>query len=146
MDYSASLSHDIPMTTTEPKKPEKKFNGFEVAQTFITYFYNLWSTNPQQLEDEGVIKAWSKIRFYQVTYEGTNFTQLLKELSIHGISFVNCNVEILDSGSRQIYIMVMGEMKNSLTEKTFTQTFLLTYAGESKSCRWTLTTSILMIK
>jgi hypothetical protein len=55
---------------------------------------------------------------------------------------------IIDSGSRQIYILVNGEIKNNLVTKTFSQSFMIAYAGEyNKKCtrKWTLMNSLLII-
>ena len=124
----------------------KHYDGTLVANQFIEYFYQAWTTNPDVLNE--VIKPYSKLKYKSISYEGNNFIELLKGLKFEGLKFENCNYEVVDSGSRQIYILVNGEIKNNLVTKTFSQSFMIAYAGEyNKKCtrKWILMNSLLII-
>ena len=124
----------------------KHYDGTLVANQFIEYFYQAWTTNPDILNE--VIKPYSKLKYKSISYEGLNFIELLKTFISDGLRFENCNYEIIDSGSRQIYILVNGEIKNNLVTKTFGQSFMIAYAVEyNKKCtrNWTLMNSLLII-
>jgi hypothetical protein len=124
----------------------KHYDGTSVANQFIEYFYQAWTNNPDTLNE--VIKPYSKLKYKSTLYEGLNFIELLKTFISEGLRFENCNYEIVDSGSRQIYILVNGEIKNNLVSKIFSQSFMIAYAGEyNKKCtrKWTLMNSLLII-
>lgn len=124
----------------------KHYDGTTIASQFIEYFYKSWTIDLNILYE--VIKPYSKLKYKSVIYEGTNFIELLKTFASDGLRFENCNYEIIDSGSRQIYILVNGEIKNNLVTKTFSQSFMIAYAGEyNKKCtrKWTLMNSLLII-
>lgn len=159
------VSH-IPIITSQPTIPmpklltlpmpqpdtelsiKKKFDGNMIAQQFIQYFYNTWSTNVSLFETDNVIKIYSKIKFNSVLYEGLAFIELLKLLRGDCLNFINCKCEIIDSGSRQIYILVTGQIQNTIAMSNFNQTFMIAYAGENSKkgpFKWTLMNSILII-
>ena len=124
----------------------KHYDGTLVANQFIEYFYKAWTTDPNILNE--VIKPYSKLKYKSTPYEGLSFIELLKTFISDGLRFENCNYEIIDSGSRQIYILVNGEIKNNLITKKFSQSFMIAYAGEyNKKCtrKWTLMNSLLII-
>ncbi len=130
-------------------KSIKYYDGVVVASQFINYFYQLWTLNPTALFEEDIIKSYSKLKYNNIVYEGSSFIEVLVSLVSSELQFVDCNFEILDSGSRQIYILVNGIIKNNQGLRRFSQTFMIAYAGENnkKSLRkWTLMNSILMIK
>jgi len=131
---------------TEQKVQVKHYDGTAVANQFIEYFYHAWTTNIDILNE--VIKPYSKLKYKSANYEGINFIELLKTFNSEGLRFENCNYEVVDSGSRQIYILVNGEIKNNLVTKTFSQSFMIAYAGEyNKKCtrKWILMNSLLII-
>ncbi len=130
----------------------KYYDGLSIATQFIHYFYHTWMTNPLVLIDDDVIKPYSKLQFNNNVYEGPNFVEILTGLTFPDLQYVDCKWEILNSGSRQIYIMVVGSVKNDFpiqtnTIKNFSQSFMIAYTGENKksSRRWTLMNSILII-
>jgi hypothetical protein len=130
-------------------RPIKHYDGNVVANQFINYFYQTWMTKPTTLITDDVIKPYSKLKYLNQVYDGESFIEVLKGFVSTGIQFTDCNFEILDSGSRQIYILVTGIIKNDLTLKHFSQTFMIAYAGENnkKSLRkWTLMNSILIVQ
>jgi hypothetical protein len=139
------------MKTDSPKlglKPFKHYDGNIVANQFINYFYQFWMVNPMILLTEDVIKPYSKLKYSNQVYEGESFIEVLKGFVSPGLQFTDCNFEILDSGSRQVYILVTGIIKNDLTSKNFSQTFMIAYAGENnkKSLRkWTLMNSLFIV-
>lgn len=129
-------------------KSVKHYDGGVVANQFISYFYQTWVTNPTILLTDDVIKPYSKLKYSNQVYEGESFVEVLKGFISTGLQFTDCNLEILDSGSRQIYILVTGTIKNELTSKNFSQTFMIAYAGENnkKSLRkWTLMNSLFIV-
>jgi hypothetical protein len=149
-----NMSNNIAMKTiTEsPKvnpKPNKQYDGNTIANQFINYYYQSWMVNPTILLTDDVIKTYSKLKYSNQVYEGESFIEVLKGFVSPGLQFTDCNFEILDSGSRQVYILVTGIIKNDLISKNFSQTFMIAYAGENnkKSLRkWTLMNSLFIVK
>jgi len=85
-------------------------------------------------------------------YKGSDFVEILSGFASPGFQFVNCSWEILNSESRQVYIMVTGIIKNDFlthqnTFMKFSQSFTIAYAGNNKKSlgKWTLINSILII-
>ena len=113
------------------------FNGIEKGTEFINYFYTNWTTNPDVFNT--IIKPYSKLRFNSNSYEGNDFILLLKQISSNNLVFSDCKYEILDTQSRQIYIVVHGKINDHF----FSQTFLLIFSGFDKP--WTLMNSLLII-
>ena len=137
---------DLKEQSNQNTQQIKHYDGTVVANQFIEYFYQAWTTNPDILNE--VIKPYSKLKYKLVNYEGMNFIELLKTFISEGLRFENCKYEIIDSGSRQIYMLVNGEIRNNLVTKTFSQSFMIAYAGEyNKKCtrKWTLMNSLLII-
>lgn len=124
-------------------KSIRNFNGNEVAKQFINYFYSTWITNTNQFIVDEVIKPYSKIVYNGTIYEGVNFMDLLNKFSSNGLQFENCSFEILDSGSRQLYILVNGIIKNTVGTNYFSQSFMIAYAGEKQSRKWILMNSLI---
>lgn len=129
---------------TEPKSI-KYYNGTDIAINFIQYFYQVWTSNPAMLIDEQIIKPFSKLRYNNTTFEGIQFVETLASFMTEGFHFSDCKFEILDSGSRQIYILATGSIGNEMLCHKFSQTFILSYAGESKTQKWMLINSLLSI-
>ncbi len=131
----------------QQNKPEKKFDGKIIASQFIEYFYKCWISDLNILVLEEIIQPYSKLVYNSTVYEGIDFVEILKTFQSEDLQFENCVCELLDSGSRQIYILVHGVIKNSLVSKTFNQSFMIAYAGEHKknSRKWTLMNSLLII-
>ena len=125
----------------QPKLP-KMYDGTQVAHTFIEYFYRVWCMEPDTFVVDEVIKQYSKFVYNNCTYEGMAFVEILKTFSMNGLVFDNFKFEILDSGSRQIYLLVTG----TIGGVPFTQSFMIAYAGENKGSRkWTLMNSLLIL-
>jgi hypothetical protein len=59
----------------------------------------------------------------------------------------DCVYEIIDSGSRQIYILVTGKILNNQSIGTFSQSFVISFAGNSNNNQksWTLVNSIFIL-
>ena len=148
-------------------KGAKEFDGTVVASQFIEYFYKTWLANPNNFITDDIIKSYSAVKYNSNLYKGSAFIQLLLTFVSENLGFENCKYEIVDSGSRQIYILVTGQIKNNLVTKTFSQSFMIAYAGEQlkhslcattnsyglveqlkhkkSSHKWTLINSILII-
>ena len=120
-----------------------KYDCEEVTQNFIQHFYSSWINNPQDLL-YSVITQRSKIKYNNVVYEYTEFISLLNQLKSQGLEVSISKFETLDSKSRQIYILVKGIIKNSVSSSTFNQTFVLIHTGKGSS-QWNLINSILII-
>ena len=134
--------------TNNNKTNNKKFDGIEVGNAFITYFYSAWKTNIDVLILEDIIKPYSKIKYNSILFEGNDFLLLLKTLASNGIDFTDCKYEIMDSGSRQIYILVTGIITNSISVCKFSQSFMISYMGENNirdQKKWTLMNSVLIM-
>jgi len=127
------------------KQKIKEYDGVHIVKNFVNYFYNNWIINPNQMLIDNVILSYSKLVYESNVYEGEKFSELLNIIRISGLEFLECNIEMLDSGSRQIFILVTGTIKNSSGSSKFTQSFTLSYAGEKKLQKWTLINSILKI-
>ena len=121
-----------------------KYNSDDVGQIFIQHFYNTWLNNPQDLI-YSVITQRTKIKYNSIIYEYTDIIHLLNQLKSNGLEISISKYEILDSKSRQIYILVKGLIKNSESTNNFTQTFVLIYTGKGSE-QWNLINSILIIE
>jgi len=119
-----------------------KYDCDEVCNSFIQYFYDAWINNPEQLLYT-IITQRTKIKYNSVIYEYTDIIILLNQLKSNGLEISITKYEVLDSKSRQIYILVKGKIKNSISTNDFTQTFVLIHTG--KNNQWGLINSILMI-
>ena len=111
-------------------QPVKHFDGTVVANQFIEYFYKTWLTNPNNFITDNIIKSYSVLKYNSILYKGNEFIQLLLTFVSENLGFENCKYEIVDSRSRQIYILVTGQIKNNLVTKIFSQSFMIAYAGE----------------
>jgi hypothetical protein len=120
-----------------------KYNSDEVSQSFIQHFYSSWINNPQDLLYT-IISQRSKLKYNNVIYEYTNIISLLNQLKTHGLEISITKHEVLDSKSRQIYILIKGIIKNSQSTNNFDQTFVLIHTGKGTN-QWSLINSILMI-
>jgi hypothetical protein len=127
------------------EKQPRHFDGNLVGKQFISYFYNSWVTDPTVLIEEGIIKSYSLILFKSKKYKGNEFIELLKTIKSNKLEFANCQVEILDSRSRQVYILVTGLITRNTQKNFFSQSFLIVYMGEKQTNKWTLMNSILNI-
>lgn len=121
-----------------------KYNSNEVGQNFIQHFYTSWLSNPRELL-QTVIGEKSKIKYNELIYEHTDFVFLLNQLKTNGLEVTVSKYEILDSRSRQIYILVKGIIKNSQSTNNFSQTFILMHNMKGNN-EWTLINSILIIE
>jgi hypothetical protein len=125
----------------EYKKPN--YDGVQVASDFWKYFYESWVKNPIILQN--VIKPYSKINFNGKEFCGEDFIKLLIELASNGLEFADCKYQMIDSGSRQIYIMAIGRCRIGDIISNFSQTFMISYCGKKEERNWTLVNSILML-
>ena len=121
-----------------------KYNCDEVSQTFIQHFYSSWINNPQDLLYT-VISLRSKFKYNNIVYEYTDIITLLNQLKSQGLEVNISKHEVLDSKSRQIYILVKGIIKNSISSNNFTQTFVLIHTGKGSN-PWNLINSIIIIE
>jgi len=128
----------------ESEFKKKNYDGIEVSASFYEYFYKTWLTNPMIFLEEQIIKPYSKINFNGNEFCGDNFIKLLIELASKGLEFANCKYHMIDSGSRQIYILVNGLYKIGDNINNFSQSFMISFCGEKKDRKWTLVNSILM--
>jgi hypothetical protein len=130
--------------TVQPKqKIERKFDGVEMGNKWPQYFYNHWVQNPNLLQSENLIKPHSKMRYRNYTYEGAGIINILKTIKTQLGNTINItwsNVEVLDSGSRNILIQVVGQI-NSIYK--LSQSFVITFNGNND---WTMTYSLLSIQ
>lgn len=113
---------------------------------FINYFYQTWISNPKSLITDDVIKPFSKLKFNNCIFEGVSFVEILTSF-LGNLQFIDCNFEILDSGSRQMYILITGIVKNDSINKKFSQSFMLAYTSDNSkknSRKWTLMNSLLI--
>lgn len=115
----------------------------QVTQSFIHHFYNSWVIDPQSLLYT-VISQRSKLKYNTVTYEYTDIIAILNQLKSQGLEISSIKHEVIDSKSRQIYILVKGIIKNSQSTNNLTQTFVLINNGKSYN-QWSLINSILII-
>jgi hypothetical protein len=118
----------------------KKYNydGQQIGQQFIEFFYKNWIINPDILQE--VILSYSKLKYNNKSYEGNDFILILKLLA-NNIQFNNFKYEIIDSKSRQIYILVTGNINNTI----FTQSFVISFTGNTNLRKWVIISSILII-
>ena len=121
-----------------------KYNCDEVSKNFIQYFYNSWLNNPHDLLHT-IISQRSKFKYNSIIYEYTDIIILLNQLKSNGLEISISKYEILDSKSRQIYILVKGIIKNSQSTNNFDQTFVLIHIGKGNN-QWNLINSILIIE
>lgn len=133
-------------------KQLKQYDGNLIGVQFIDYFYKLWVSNPIELITNNIIEPYSKLKYGGKLYKGNDFVQILAGFTSPGFQFVDCKWEILDSESRQVYIMVTGTINNDFlthqnTFMKFSQSFTIVYAGNNKKSlgKWTLINSILII-
>ena len=121
-----------------------KYNSKEVGDNFIQHFYESWLSNPQNLLYT-VITQRAKMKYNDIVYEYTDIIHLLEQLKSDGLEISITKHEILDSKSRQIYILVNGIIKNSQSSNIFTQTFVLIHIGKGTN-QWNLINSLLIIE
>lgn len=113
------------------------YDGLLIGQQFIDFFYKNWITNPDILHE--VIQSYSKLKYNNNNYEGDNIVLLLKLLA-NNITFNNVKYEIIDSKSRQIYILVSGLLNNIV----FTQSFVISFTNNNNLKKWVIINSLLI--
>jgi hypothetical protein len=111
----------------------EKINSNEDGINFINYYYNNWVNNNNINE---VLENYSKLIYNKTTYNGNDINNILSLIRNNNIIFTDCNYEIFDTNSRQIYLLVNGKLNNNI----FSQSFLLTF-----NKKWILQHSILLI-
>jgi hypothetical protein len=133
-------------TNSQPTNQIVKPCGNQIATQFIEYFYSTWIANPDKILSDGTIKPYTKITHKNVTYEGVGFVDFLKYMGTNGLEFTDCIYEILDSRSRQIYILVTGKISNQTGSSNFSQSFMISFAEQTDGIKlWTLMNSLLII-
>lgn len=150
--YQLNVSNSTTFTdtiATEQNKiaPKKIFDGTEVGNQFVQYFYSTWMTNIDVFISDNIIKPYTKIVHNNVTYEGNDFIVFLKSVATNGLEFSQCKWEIIDSGSRQIYILVTGQIVNAQGTWKFSQSFTLAFGGQTSQGTklWVLINSIFIL-
>lgn len=118
------------------------YDSEQISKLFIQHFYTLWIDNPQTLINT-VITEKTKFKYNNNMYEYINIILLLNQLKLLGLEISILKYEIIDSKSRQIYILVKGTIKNSQSINNFSQSFLL--INNKKNNPWNLINSILII-
>jgi hypothetical protein len=110
-----------------------KINVNETGTNFINYYYNNWTNNNNINE---VLENYSKLIYNNTIYYGDNINNILSSIRNNNIIFTECNYEIFDTNSRQLYILVNGK----INEHNFSQSFLLSF-----NKKWVLQHTILLI-
>jgi len=148
-----SNSHESPpsnntIINVQKKNTNKKlYDGIEVGHQFIQWFYSSWMNNIEVFVTDNTIKPYTKIKHEGVTYEGPDFLLFLKSVASNGLKFFECKCDIVDSGSRQIYILVFGKIANTHGTGKFSQTFTLVFGGQEKGTKsWSLVNSIFILE
>jgi hypothetical protein len=109
----------------------------QLAKQFIEFFYNKWTTAPEEFLTNGLLFEYSKMNFNGNLLKGVDFIKQMVEMKNAGIVFSNINCHALDSGSRRIDIMTSG----MINQKNFSQYFLIVFDKTS----WKIQNSILNI-
>jgi hypothetical protein len=122
------------------KSGKPNFNGMEIGKQFFDYFYSKLHGNIDQFGIDGIITENTKLQFQSNTYIGMDCILFLKQLSSN-LELKNCTYEIFDSGSRQIQILVTGNININV----FSQVLTIIYMGEKNNNKWVLMNSILII-
>jgi hypothetical protein len=122
------------------KSGKPNFNGMEIGKQFFDYFYSTLHGNIDQFAIDGIITENTKLQFQSNTYIGMDCISFLKQLSSN-LELKNCTYEIFDSGSRQIQILVTGNININV----FSQVLTIIYMGEKNNNKWVLMNSILII-
>lgn len=136
----------------EPDMEQKKksgkpnFDGKLVGNEFIKYFYSIWQAgNITKFIDDNIICQYSKIQYQNTVYEGSQMLGFLSNIATTKPIFNLNQIEVFDTGSRQIQIMVYGEMIIENKINKFNQFHMIVYQGEKVANKWSLTNSILII-
>lgn len=117
----------------------KLLKNYNIGLDFINFFYNCWINNSELLNNN--IKDFTKFSYKSLCYEGKEIINLLNFIKYNNnnkIYFSEYSYEILDSNSRQLYILVSGKINNN----NFTQTFNLLLI---KNNIWIILNSLLII-
>ncbi len=141
---------NISSTDSEQKntKHKKIYDGTQVGNQFIQYFYSSWMSNPDIFSTDNIIKPYTKIKHNNTTYEGPDFIVFLKSVASNGLEFSECKWDIIDSGSRQIYILVTGSIANTQGTGKFSQSFMISFTGQHNGSpkSWALVNSIFILE
>lgn len=148
-NFTNSNSTDDTIITENKNKSHKKLHdGIQVGNQFIQYFYSAWMSNPDIFVTDDIIKPYTKIAHNNITYEGSDFLVFLKSVATNGLEFSECKWEIIDSGSRQIYILVNGIISNAQGSGKFSQSFMIAFMGQNNRGpkSWALVNSIFILE
>jgi hypothetical protein len=111
-----------------------------IAENFIQYYYNKWLTNTDELYNNGLITNYTKFKYDKKEYIGNDFILFLKETKNININILK--FDIVDSKSRNIYIMVIGK----INDNNFSQSFNMIYNGKKNDkSEWSIINSILIL-
>lgn len=142
---STDINNHLSKKSNKTQKVDKNYDGETVGNQFMVYFYETWVSSIENFISDDIIKPYSKLKFQSTIYEGMDFIEVLKSFVSDSLQFTDCTFEILDSGSRQIYILVTGIISNNMTSNNFSQTFMIAYSGEKSLRKWSLINSLLII-
>jgi hypothetical protein len=117
------------------------YDGNQVAHQFIECFYN--SQTLDMLLTNNIIKPYSKLNLNGTIYMGNDIISILNHYQFR---FDPTNCELLDSGSRQIYILTTGNVFINDIPMSFSQSFMISYVGNKSGGKWTLINTILLVK
>ena len=116
-------------------------NIYQIGNEFVNFFYTNW-TNDLNINE--IIENYSKLVYNNTNYIGLEIINILKIIKNENIFFTNCKCEFFDTHSRQIYILVLGELNNlPNNRKNFSQSFLLSFSARTE--KWILINSMLII-
>ena len=101
-----------------------KIDISKVVNDFIEYYFSNITT-PEQIIIDGVIKEYTTIKFDNDKYTGDNLLLFLNQFSQNYTNFGIKKINFLESGSRRIDIIIIGDMKNVDFEVSFCQSFVL---------------------
>ena len=72
-----TTSNDTDITKQKKDAHQKIYDGVQVGNQFIQYFYSSWMSNPDILITDNIIKSYTKIKHNDATYEGNDFVVFL---------------------------------------------------------------------
>ena len=99
-----------------------KIDVSKVVSDFIAYYYTNIN-NSSKMISEGVIKEYTKIKYDSTTFTNNNINLFFSKFD--GCTMNIKKVNFLDSGSRRIDIVVLGQFQDSNFNLNFFQTFIL---------------------
>ena len=132
--------------TVNNNTSKRHFDGNVVGKDFVSFYYTNLCGDVGMIENAKLIKEYTKFLFNTIVFEGNNIMTVLRCMNESNVTVHDCSCEVLDSGSRLIYILVTGKMINKNAENSFSQTFTINYLGEKEQNKWAIVNSILIMK